>query len=213
MLKELLKSLFPPSILDCNLLPLDIKQEEFLDNVKIVTFFDYKYEDVKKLILTLKENESFELLIHLAKIVQPKLQEALSKHYSANTNVLYRKRDLKIYFVPVPARKQRLKEFGFNQTELFAQVLSKLIPHSKTIPLVYRTREISKQAHKNKIEREQEINGTMDYKQKVPEDVSETSLFIIVDDVVTTGSTLKEMYRVLELAGARQVLVLVLARA
>jgi ComF family protein len=199
MLLKFLTLLFPPTILDCDLLPLDIQQEEFSDNFFLVTFFDYKNEQVKNLILTLKENESPELLTNLAKIISESLVKQISNK--------------KIYFVPIPARKQRLEEFGFNQCELFCNALSKFIPHSKTIPLVYRTKEISKQARKNKSQREQEINHTMNYKQKIPEDVSRNSLFIIVDDVTTTGSTLKEASRVLELAGAQEILLMSLARA
>lgn len=205
MLRKILALLFPPVALDCSLLPLDIKQEAFSDNVSIITFFDYKNEAVKNLILTLKENESPELLNNLAKFVF----ESLIIQISQITQIS----DKEIYLIPIPARKQRLEEFGFNQTELFCRALSKLVPHSKTIPLVYRTKEISKQAHKNKSQREQEINYTMNYKQKIPDDISGTSLFIVVDDVVTTGSTLREVLRVLKLAGAKQVLMLALARA
>lgn len=213
MLRKVLALLFPPTIFDCSLLPLNIKQEVFSDDSLLVTFFDYKNEQVKNLIITLKENESLELLMSLAKIIQPKFEEILNNYHFTNIRHTDRNGNMKIYFVPVPARKQRLEEFGFNQTELFSKSLSKLISNSKTIPLVYRIKEIEKQSHKNKLQRVQEINHTMKYKEKIPEDISRNSLFIIVDDVVTTGSTLWEVLRVLQLAGARQVLVLALARA
>lgn len=216
MLLKFLTLLFPPVALDCSLLPLDIKQEEFSDDLLLVTFFDYKNEHVKNLILTLKENESPELLENLVKVMKPEL-EKLDSCFHGNDDAYVRhprgSGDPEIYFIPIPARKQRLDEFGFNQTELFCNALAKLIPHSKTIPLVYRTKEISKQAHKNKLEREQEINHTMSCKQKIPEDVSRNSLFVIVDDVTTTGSTLKEASRALAQAGAQKILLVSLARA
>ena len=111
-------------------------------------------------------------------------------------------------FVPVPLHKRRFSERGFNQSEVIARCLSLQLKIPVRNDLVVRQRYTSSQAQLPKKEREQNLKGAFEYTgpSHAPGGV------IIVDDVWTTGSTTREITRVLRLAGVKHVWVLTLAR-
>lgn len=107
--------------------------------------------------------------------------------------------------VPVPLAAQRLRERGFNQSELLCQHLGdKLWPSSN---LLVRTRETMPQVQLKRRNRAGNVRGCFKVKPKaeIPAQV------ILVDDVVTSGSTLGQATRALRKAGAERVWGLTLA--
>ncbi len=101
-----------------------------------------------------------------------------------------------ITLIPIPISGSRRRERGFNQCELIIDAILKLDKDrrfSKDYSLLVRSKHIEKQTMKNRVER---LKNTRDIFEvtKVPVD---NQKIIIIDDVTTTGSTLKEAYDVL----------------
>ncbi len=124
--------------------------------------------------------------------------------------------------VPVPLDKKRLKQRGFNQSELIAQELSKNLPdkrwasqsgEQKELPLVrdalIKTKNTPAQVGLSVEERKENIRGVFKIKDKSK---IKNKKILLVDDVYTTGSTMSECARVLKEAGVREVWGVVIAR-
>lgn len=108
--------------------------------------------------------------------------------------------------VPVPLHARRLKERGFNQALLLAQAF----PHKPLArEALVRVRHTLPQSGLNPKERRENVNRAFAVLR--PEEVKGKHLALI-DDVYTTGATVKECARVLLRAGAREVQVLTVAR-
>lgn len=112
--------------------------------------------------------------------------------------------------IPVPLHKSRLRQRGFNQALLLADVVARL--HS--IPLSYdnlqRIRPTRPQVELSKEERIKNVVGAFDLRR--PLDVVGKKV-LLVDDVFTTGATMNECASILKQAGAEFVACLTIARS
>jgi competence protein ComFC len=111
--------------------------------------------------------------------------------------------------VPVPLHPARLRERGFNQAELLAKILAQKI----NVPLngaLERIRYTTTQTAFDRVERMENLRGAFRLRKKI----GVRGLHVLlVDDILTTGSTLSECARVLREAGARSVYAVTAARA
>ncbi len=111
--------------------------------------------------------------------------------------------------MPVPLHKKRLRARGFNQ----ALVLAREVGAMGNAPVEYfnleRTRHTGRQTELTPAEREKNVSGAFALKR--PEEVTGKKV-LLVDDVFTTGATIRECAKVLKKAGA-DVCALTLARA
>ncbi|OGH42289.1 MAG: hypothetical protein A3H79_00615 [Candidatus Levybacteria bacterium RIFCSPLOWO2_02_FULL_36_8b] len=115
-----------------------------------------------------------------------------------------------LILVPVPLYLPKLKKRGYNQSELLAKGLSKRFG----IPLfsvLERTKNTKTQVGLKKEERKENIKDAFKIKTTGIKDLSDKSLFL-VDDVLTTGSTLLEAANVLKRNGAKNVWGITLAK-
>jgi ComF family protein len=110
--------------------------------------------------------------------------------------------------IAVPLHPQRLRERGFNQSH----ELGKIIATALNLPLlsdaVVRTRETRQQTGLDAKQRRQNIRGAFVVVRPI-----EYKHVAIIDDVVTTGSTVNELARVLKKSGVETVSVWSIARA
>ncbi len=108
--------------------------------------------------------------------------------------------------VPVPLHPKRIKNRGFNQALLLAQAFPEAALAGEA---VVRTRHTAPQVGLNPKERQDNVKGAF----AVPDPgLVKGKNVLLIDDLFTTGSTVKECARVLRKAGARQVEVLTVAR-
>ena len=104
----------------------------------------------------------------------------------------------------VPIHKSRKRRRGYNQAEILAKALSERV-NLPCVNLLEKSVKTPNQAKLNRAERLENIKNSFSALQKPPEHV------ILVDDVMTTGSTAAECSRVLKRAGAKVVYVLTFA--
>ena len=111
--------------------------------------------------------------------------------------------------VPVPLHPARQRERGFNQAALLAELLS----HKTSIrreAVLERVRYTTSQTAFDRAERMENLHGA--FRLRKNSDVRKLRV-LLVDDVLTTGSTLSECARVLKNAGAVSVHAVTAARA
>jgi len=111
--------------------------------------------------------------------------------------------------VPVPLHPARQRERGFNQAELLADLLAASI-NLPTQTVLERTRYTTTQTAYDRAERMENLHGA--FRLRKNRDVRGLHV-LLIDDVLTTGSTLSECARVLRKAGAVSVHAATAARA
>lgn len=149
----------------------------------------YVYNDfLKEVIAKLKYRGDAEVVKAFYPVAKPAF-----KKFSRNALV-----------VPIPLSEERHYERGFNQAEL----LAKGIATQPAILLKRKTHE-EKQSKKTREERLQQKETPF---QVVDAEKVQSQNVLLVDDVYTTGSTLRYAAKVLVDAGAKQVSSITLAR-
>jgi len=112
------------------------------------------------------------------------------------------------YLVPVPLHPTRFRERGFNQADALAETLSK----RTRVPIlrcIERRRYTNTQTRFDRFERMQNLRNAFVLRKN--SDVRGKHL-VLLDDVLTTGSTLHECALVLRAAGAESVRAITVAR-
>ena len=112
--------------------------------------------------------------------------------------------------VPVPLDRGRLRERGYNQAELIAKPLARLLGIPFRSYLLVRTRPRPNQLRLTRRERWETVRGAYATHQGAQVDKLRV---LLVDDVFTTGATLDACSRALKGAGAARVVGLTVARA
>ena len=110
--------------------------------------------------------------------------------------------------VHVPAHHARLRERGFDQAELLAREVSNIVG-ILSVSALSRVRETAVQARAiNVSKRAENVSGAFE----VPDATQiRRANVLLIDDVMTTGATLRESARALRKAGAAAVWALTLA--
>ncbi len=113
--------------------------------------------------------------------------------------------------VPVPLHARKLRQRGFNQSEMIArEALKRSRAGLRLLPQVLvRQRETHSQTGLTRHQRRQNLRGA--FVVLAPREIAGRDV-ILVDDVFTTGTTVSECARVLRRAGASNVYVATVAR-
>ena len=111
--------------------------------------------------------------------------------------------------VPVPLHPSKLRQRGFNQSERLARVVAQERNWNLDLNGVVRVRKTQVQARLEGAQREENVRGA--FACRPPQRYAGQSV-LVVDDVLTTGSTMREVARVIRDAGAARVCVVALAR-
>lgn len=112
--------------------------------------------------------------------------------------------------IPVPLHSSKLRERGFNQSELIAAAAVKVAKFGEMRPgLLERRRATESQTGLSPQQRRNNMRGA--FAATSPNEISGKNI-ILVDDVFTTGTTVSEAARVLLRTGASRVWVVTVAR-
>lgn len=204
--KILLESLFPLSPAEKAVLAL-VPQEiwKYLPRApyssipESCSLFAYKNELVSEMIWSLKYRKSK----HSAKLGGYALWTILNKYANVANPII---------LVPIPISKQRRRERGFNQCELIIDELCRFDSCekiSKSYKLLTRPKNISRQTLKDRRGRIESANKIFAVNKNILGVLSEqlnsiqakNYLIFVIDDVVTTGSTMREAVHTLRSAG------------
>jgi ComF family protein len=115
--------------------------------------------------------------------------------------------------VPVPLHPSKLRERGFNQSEMIARAALKLKPGGRDWAIqshiLERRRPTVSQIGLTRHQRQENMRGA--FQVVAAHEISGREV-LLVDDVFTTGTTVSECARVLRRAGAARVWVATVAR-
>jgi ComF family protein len=112
--------------------------------------------------------------------------------------------------VPVPLDRRRLRERGYNQADLIAKPLARLLGIPFRSYLLVRTSPRPNQLRLTRRERWETVRGAYATHERALVDKLRV---LLVDDVFTTGATLDACSKALKGAGAARVVGLTVARA
>lgn len=184
--------------------PEDLRnlEEKLISDYSFSYFAFYENEDFSKLIYNLKYRGMKKLGIYLGELTGRKLNKYIEDN-------LIRKFDI---IIPVPLHKSKIRERGYNQSEYISQGISKMISAEIRTDLLKRIKNTSSQTKLNREGRKNNIKDAFVLNEKVIHELS-GSRIIIVDDVVTTGSTLNEAIRTIRRSSNAEIMVCTVAMA
>lgn len=110
--------------------------------------------------------------------------------------------------IPVPLAEKRLNERGYNQSEILSDRLSEFCGIPCRSDFMSRIRETDQQARLSSAQRAANVRNAFEASEAV-----KGQAILLIDDVVTTGSTLNECARAILGKGARTVYGLTVGRA
>ena len=110
--------------------------------------------------------------------------------------------------MPVPLHKTRLKERGFNQSEVLAKALAKRLKIRMVSGNLFRTKATVPQFNLEKKQRQANVRNVFFVKNS---SLVKDKKVALIDDLATTVSTLRECAKVLKKSGASSVWGLVIA--
>lgn len=178
---------------------------------KIFSVFDYNSPIIKQAIWSLKYKRGVDLAKTFAPVLNEILLEELFDKMISGPIIL----------IPVPLSPTRRRERGYNQAEELAKEMVAFNPQQFSLKtnLIKKIKDTPTQVSiKSRQERLQNLKGAFALnlqkcsKSDFEEPRSPTSnIFVIIDDVSTTGTTIGEIRQLLEQAGYRQTYGLVLA--
>jgi ComF family protein len=108
------------------------------------------------------------------------------------------------YIIGIPISSGRMKERGYNQTELIAKELGRILSVEYLPNALVKIKETEHQINLSKIERKNNVKDSFKFADKY--DVKGKRV-LLVDDIFTTGATVNECSKVLKKANAKKVIV------
>lgn len=197
--KSFLDIIFPINCVSCgkfdyHLCPNCQKELKYLENFlelkndfPIYSFFDYEETDISKLIHLFKYKYTEEVFLILEKLF-------LDNQIKLKNKIIF---DQKIYYLPVPLHIRRQRERGYNQSEKLAEIFQKLWPGEILNNIIVRNKYTQKQAKLNREERLLNLKDKFVLNKENLEKIDKNAIIIIIDDVMTTGTTLLEIQKLL----------------
>ena len=160
-----------------------------------IYIFDYK-EDIRDLILEYK----FKDKSYLYKI----FSEIIIKNEKICGNL--KKYDI---IVPVPIHKKRKQGRGYNQSALIARNIANNFDNLKYEEILIKIKNTPTQSSLSREERNKNVKNA--YKLTCIEKIKNKKI-VLLDDIYTTGFTSNECSRLLRENGAKEILVLTIAK-
>jgi ComF family protein len=160
-------------------------------------------------------DETFAPFVHHGSIRYLILQLKFHHHYPSArllgglmADYLQKTAEFPDCIIPVPLHKNRYRERGFNQSIEIACVLSKQLNLPLDIQSCSRHRDTAHQVGLNAEQRNENIRNAFSVSPKF-----NAKHVALIDDVMTTGSTVHELALALKIAGCHRVQVWVCAKA
>jgi ComF family protein len=196
------------------------RSKEVRDTPDITTCLLYKDPIVRALVWGIKSKRDRHAIVCAGFILAERLKKMLGD--SATALLTDPPTTLPFIIIPIPISQTRRRERGYNQCELVAREMQLHIKKSGInieirTDILFRSRQkingkkkMEKQAFKNRRERIEGMRGAF-FVRTEKASVLASRRIIIIDDVLTTGSTIREAVAELRKAGCEHVSALALA--
>jgi ComF family protein len=170
-----------------------------MKNAKYKALFQHKDRLSRKAIWAIKYGKNKKIIEKFSNLLYEFIIENISDEMSFSTfdNPL---------LMPIPMHKNNLKERGYNQSELIVKKIFEIDQGKNFGILLDALTKIKQTPHqsalKNKSERLKNLKNCFDV---LPQKVQNRNI-ILIDDVITTGTTMNEASSALRKAGAKKVI-------
>lgn len=164
---------------------------------KVITVFRYN-QIIKKIVKDFKYHDQIFIAKKIAKLLKAKLAPELE-----NTDII----------TIVPLHRQKLKFRKFNQAAMIANnLLDKKTKKEKLIfDILFRAKNTPQQTSLRFKQRKKNVKNAFIVNRKYRDFIKDKRI-IIIDDVMTTGSTLESCAKTLKKFKAKEVIVLTIAK-
>lgn len=156
-------------------------------------------------------NPEVQRLLHLFKYHQHTSVRKIFRHFLAEFSMRYHiPLNAFDYILPIPLHPVRLRERGFNQSQLIAEILKKDYNAPVIANPLSRIRPTNPQSHLGQKERWTNMEGAFRMKNNF---IINNNSILLIDDLLTTGATASAAALALKEAGAKRVDLFVIALA
>ena len=189
-----------------NYLNNNFNQNKKKDLKGFMHLYNYESEEIKELIWQLKFNDNYRVAFIFGFGLFKEIKEIfIKKDYASDI----------FYLIPIPVHKKRRRERGYNQCEWICENIMKNIKSAGGINIEYKKNILIRKIYTAKQSRQKIRKDRL----KATEDIYNINKsvevhgknFILIDDVYTTGATVKEARRTLLASGANKILILTIA--
>lgn len=209
MIEKLLDFFYPPMCGICGKLDKEWVCKKCLEKLRIDIIYKkeynkfyneqiylFKYKDIRNLILRYKFNG------------QAYLSNTFFSIILKNKNLC---RKLKFYdiIIPVPMFNKKKKNRGYNQTELITNKISKKLNIETSNKILVKIKNTKTQSTLKEKQRFSNVQNAFGIKNS---NLIKNKNVILFDDIITTGATVNECAKILKQNGAKEVIVLTLAK-
>lgn len=160
---------------------------------RLIAACDYKYP-INSSISQMKFSQQMDIIRGLTAILAQKVE-----HH-------YEQQERPILLMPIPLHHKRLFTRGYNQSELIANRLSKALDIASDSQRLSRIKNTPHQIGLKALERRKNLKNAFSVSQTLPPHIA------LIDDVVTTGSTIAEACKTCLKHGAKQIDIWCLAK-
>jgi len=177
----------------------EVPEANDIKNIHFKSLLQYRNKITRKAIWAIKYNKNQKLIRKFSVLLYEFILENTIDETAFNNfdNPL---------LIPIPMHKNNIKERGYNQSELIAKEIYKIDEGKNfelTLDALLKEKETPHQSTlKNKIERLKNLKDCF----SANENKIKNRNVILIDDVITTGTTMTEASKTLRKAGAKKVI-------
>jgi ComF family protein len=171
-----------------------LKQDLYIS--KVLSMWEFG-KDIQILIHYLKYNNHR----NIGRILATKMVQELCDHEILKLTEI---------IIPVPLHKVRMRKRGYNQSDILAERISSMSNKPVEKNVLKRVRNTKTQTKLTAVERMRNVGNAFAVTQK---EFIINKTVLLIDDVITTGSTINACARQLKINGAREVFALSVAKA
>jgi ComF family protein len=180
----------------------DLPAAQTIDKEYVRAVFDYQHKTTRAIVQAAKYDGSEQAAQLMGQILYDELMSFCQKQRIFSQE---------IRLVPIPLAKNRYKQRGFNQSQRIAQAIESTArkpDHLLVQPALEKTRETKPQTQLSRADRKSNIKDC--FQLRTDYNVKRKTL-VLIDDVTTTGTTLKEAKKALQVGDPNHVLALAFA--
>lgn len=168
----------------------------------LTSFFRYN-GIIRNIIKKIKYKYIFDLAEEVGNLIPLTSYNILRNKFNGNNSIV----------IPIPLHILRFRERGFNQAEIFSEIISTKLQISLENKLLIRTKSTIPQAElKTRKDRLKNIRGIFKVNNNQAIQRFNNHVCILVDDVYTTGATMRDAATTLKKAGVKFVWGVTIAR-